>query len=46
MARWKRNLIVWSLCAIIVVAAVLAFIYFMVPPESQRILDELWKQGH
>lgn len=46
MPRWKRNLLVWTLCAIAVIAAVLAFIYFMVPPESQRILDELHRQGH
>jgi hypothetical protein len=45
MPLWKRNLIVWSLCAIIIVVAVLAFIYFKVPPESQQILDGLKSRG-
>jgi hypothetical protein len=41
MARGNRNLIVWSLCAITIIVAVLAFIYFMVPPEMQGILNAL-----
>ena len=39
-SRVKRNLLVWTICAIVIIAAVWVFQYLMVPPETQRILND------
>ena len=39
MDRWKRNLLVWTICAVIILLAVVAFVNLMLPPDSRRILQ-------
>jgi hypothetical protein len=39
MERWQRNLLVWGICAIIIVAAVVLFVNLMLPEEMRRLLE-------
>jgi len=36
MKRWKRNIIVWTLCAIFIILVVLFFIYLRIVPPWMR----------
>ena len=45
LQRWQRNLIVWGICAVIIIAAVVIFVNLMLPEEMRRTLEPYTQRG-